>query len=58
MKINPHISPGFVARVTRCRAQWGLRPEGRGLVLNRTRSTPRRENTAGYGASAPAAGSW
>ena len=27
---SPDISPGFVARAARCRAQWGFRPEGRG----------------------------
>ena len=27
---SPHISPAFVARAVRGRAQWGFRPEGRG----------------------------
>jgi len=53
-----HISPGFVARAPRCRAQWGFRPEGRGVRTCGTSSTPRRENTAGRGASPAAAGSW
>jgi hypothetical protein len=26
--VSPHISPGFVARAARCRAQWGFRPRG------------------------------
>ncbi len=25
---NPHISPSFMARAARCRAQWGFRPRG------------------------------
>ncbi len=53
-----HFSPGFVARTARCSARWGFRPEGRGVVLNSTPSTPRRENTAGCGASPSAAESW
>jgi len=28
---NPHISPDYVARAARCIAQWGFRPEGRGV---------------------------
>ena len=55
---SPHISPDFVARAARCRAQRGFRPEGRGGVLDRTSSTPRRENTAGCGASPAAVDSW
>ncbi len=58
MKVNLHVSPACVARAARCRAQWGFRPEGRGVVLASTSSTPRRENTAGCGASPAAAGSW
>jgi hypothetical protein len=57
-RVNPHISPGFVGRAARRRAQWGLRPEGRGRVLDGTWSTPRRANTAGCGASLAAAESW
>jgi hypothetical protein len=53
-----HFSPAFVARSTRCRAQRRLRPEGRGVVLDSTSSTPRRENSAGCGASPAAAESW
>jgi len=56
--ISSHISPGFVARAARCRAQWGFRPEGRGVVLDSTSSTPRRENTAECGASPAGVGSW
>ena len=52
---SPHISPAFVARAARRCAQWGFRPEGRGGVLDSTPSTPRRENTAGCGASPAAA---
>jgi len=39
---------------------WGPRPDlaGRGARTCSTSSTPRRENTAGCGASAPAAESW
>jgi len=29
-RVNPHISPAFVVRAARRRAQWGFRPEGRG----------------------------
>jgi len=45
------------ARNGRC---WGPRPDlaGRGARTCSTSSTPRRENTAGCGASASAAGSW
>jgi len=28
VSIDPHISPGFVARAARCCAQWGFRPRG------------------------------
>jgi len=28
MSTSPHISPGFVARAARRRAQWGFRPRG------------------------------
>ncbi len=52
------FSPAFVARAARCRAQRRLRPEGRGVVLDSTSSTPRRENSAGCGASLAAAESW
>ncbi len=55
---SPHLSPGFVARAARCRVQWGFRPEGRGVVLDGPSSIPKRENTAGHGASLAAAGSW
>jgi len=55
---SPHISPVFVARSARCRAQWGFRPEGRGVVLDSTSSTPKRENAAGCGASPAAAETW
>jgi hypothetical protein len=58
MMANPHISPTFVARATRRRAQLGFRPEGRGVVLDSTSSTPKRENTAGCGASTAAAERW
>ena len=56
--LSPHFSPVFVARVPRCRAQWGFRPEGRGGVLDGTSSTPRGENIAGWGALAATAGDW
>jgi hypothetical protein len=56
--VSPHISPGSVVRAARRRAQWCFRPEGRGVVLDRTSSTLRRENDAGCGASPAAAGSW
>jgi len=40
--------------------RWGFRPDlaGRGVVLESTSSTPRRENTAGCGTSLAVAGSW
>ncbi len=55
---SPHFSPGFVSRAARRHVQWGFRSEGRGGVLDSTSSTPRRENTAGRGASPAVAESW
>ncbi len=58
MSSSLYFSPDFMARASRCRAQRRFRSEGRGVVLDSTSSTPKRENTAGCGASAAAAGSW
>ena len=58
MKVNPHISPAFVARPESCSEMWCLRPEGRGIVLDGTLSSPMRENAADCCRFAAAAESW
>ncbi len=56
--VNPHISPGFVARSESCGEMWCLRPEGRGRVLDGTWSTPMGANAADCCRFPAAAGSW
>ena len=55
---NLHISPGFVARPESCSEMWCLRPEGRGVVLDCTSSSPTEANATDCCRFAAAAGSW
>jgi hypothetical protein len=53
-----HFSPRRVARPARCREMWRFRPEGRGVVLDSTSSTPMGANAADCDISRAAVATW